>query len=597
MTGKPCLMQAVFEPVQPLTRPILARILTAVLAGLLAGLAGCKDNTSPDAATASASIETFSVVEASIPEIQAALAAGHVSSRQLVEQYLQRIGMYEIDLRATMAVNPDALAIADELDRERAEGKLRGPLHGIPIALKDNIHTTDMPTTGGAIAFEAFTPPYEATIVKNLRDAGAIIFAKTTLTELANWVATGMPDNYNALRGYAMNPYEPRNDPRAGFNDGRPVMSPGGSSSGIGTAVSFWAASVGTQTSGSLVIPSNNNRLVGIDPTIGRLSRHGIIPITMDQDSAGPMARTVAGAAIMLGAMENPGNKDRNDPAIGLCKTPTDHDFTPYLKKDGLSGKRIGIPRAFFYEAVTPPGQNQARGGLSTEAATLMAEAITVLRQQGAEVVDPVEIPSHVATNADDNQLLFGNCYDVVNARGKDDNCSVVMKYGMKRDFNKWLASLGDAAPVASLAALREFNLANSQRNAIKYEQAELDISDEMDVERDRQRYQADRAKDLRLTRTQGIDAVLKEHDLDALFVPSWFAENIADKAGYPQIIVPYGSTPYETSPPLPAGFDAAPLPYGVTFVGTACSEPKLIEMAYGFEQATLKRVPPPAFP
>ena len=524
-----------------------------------------------------------------------ALAEGRVTSRELVDQYLQRIALYELDLNATLAVNHAAQATADQLDAERREGKLRGPLHGIPIALKDNIHTVEMPTTGGAIALEGFVPPYPATIVENLKDAGAIIFAKTTLTELANWVATGMPDNYNALRGYGMNPYDPRRDPRADFDDGRPVMSPGGSSSGIGTAVSFWAGSVGTQTSGSLVIPSNNTMLVGIDPTIGRLSRHGIIPITMDQDSAGPMARTVAGGAILLGAMENPDNADPNDPAIGACEQVPGRDYTAFLDPDGLSGARIGVPRAYYYDPITPPGQEQARGGLGPEAAALMEEAIAVLESKGAEVVDPVVIPSHIAPDPDDNQLLFGNCYDT-QVRGNDADCSIVMKYGMKRDFNRWLQSLGDSAPVPSLTALREFNASRSERNAIKYGQQELDFSDEMDVERDRARYQADRAKDLRLTRTQGIDAALEGDNLDALLIPSWFGEQLADKAGYPQIIVPFGSVPVSLDPPLPDGFDPAPMPFGVTFMGTACSEPVLIRLAYAFEQATGRRAAPSAF-
>jgi amidase len=540
--------------------------------------------------------ESFSVRDATIPDIQKALKEGAVTSEQLVAQYLQRIALYELELRATLAVNPKALDIARQMDAERKAGKLRGPLHGIPIALKDNIHTTDMPTTGGAVAFEGYMPPYEATIVSNLEAAGAIIFAKTTLTELANWVATGMPDNYNALRGYAMNPYEPRRDPREGMDDGRPVMSPGGSSSGIGTAVGFWAGSVGTQTSGSLLIPSNNNMLVGIDPTIGRLSRHGIIPITMDQDSAGPMTRSVAGAAILLGAMESPESSDPNDPAVGTCNAPPNRDYTTFLNADGLKGARIGIPRAYYYEPVTPPGAEGPRGGLSPEAAALMDEVIAILEAKGAVIVDPAVIPSHVAESPGDNQLLFGNCYDT-QVRGNDDDCSVVMKYGMKRDFNEWLESLGDSAPVSTLSELRHFNEAHPQRNAIKYAQQELDFSDEMDVERDRERYEADRAKDLRLTRTEGIDAALEADRLDALLIPSWAGEQLADKAGYPQVIVPFGAVPLELDPALPEGFDPAPMPFGVSFMGTACSEPRLIELAYAFEQATKRRVPPPRFP
>ncbi|KAA9130445.1 amidase [Marinihelvus fidelis] len=556
---------------------------------------GCQ--TTPDEYTATHQDISFSVVDTTIPEIQQALQSGRVTSRELVDQYLQRIALYELDLRATMAVNHRAQAIADQLDEERREGIIRGPLHGIPIALKDNIHTIDMPTTAGAMAFEGFIPPYEATIVTNLKRAGAIIIAKTTMTELANWVATGMPDNYSALRGdYGMNPYDPRRDPRKGFNDGRPVMSPGGSSSGIGTAASFWAGNVGTQTSGSLVIPSNNNMLVGIDPTIGRLSRHGIIPITLDQDSAGPMTRTVAGAAIMLGAMENAENHDDNDPAIGTCEAVPNHDYTAFLDKDGLRGARIGVPRAFYYDPVTPPGETEPRGGLKPGGLARMNEVIAVLKANGAIIVDPVVVPSHVATNPDDNQLLFGNCYDT-QVRGNDQDCSIVMKYGMKRDFNHWLASLGDTAPVVSLAALREFNASHPQLNAIKYDQQELDFSDEMDIERDRERYETDRAKDLRLTRAQGIDAALQSANLDALLIPAWLGEQLADKAGYPQIIVPYGTYPLTFDPPLPEGFLPAEMPYGVTFMGTACSEPELIRLAYSFEQNTKRRVPPPLFP
>src|SRR5207247_2080645 len=217
----------------------------------------------------------FRIVEATIPEMQSAMKAGRLTSRELVTQYLIRIATYEDRVNAALAVNPHALDEADQMDRERAQGRLRGPLHGIPIALKDNIHTTTMPTTGGALAFAGYVPPYEATLTKNLRDAGAIIIAKTGLTELANWVAgapTPMPGNFNAVGGFAFNPYDPRPDPREGTFDGRPALQTGGSSSGVGTAASFWAANVGTDTGGSVISPSNANMLVGIRPTIGRIS-------------------------------------------------------------------------------------------------------------------------------------------------------------------------------------------------------------------------------------------------------------------------------------------------------------------------------------
>jgi len=263
----------------------------------------------------------FNVVEVGIPEMRDAMAKGRVTSREIVAQYLIRIATYEHRVHAAVAINPRALAEAEQLDRERAEGRVRGPLHGIPVALKDNIHTTDMPTTGGALAFAGYVPPYEATLTKNLKDAGAIIIAKTGLTELANWVAgnpTPMPGNYNAVGGFGYNPYDPRPDPRDQTFDGRPALQTGGSSSGIGTAASFWAANVGSDTGGSVISPSNANMLVGIRPTIGRISRYGVIPITADHDTAGPMTRTVADAAIMLGALEG-ASPDPNDAATTTC--------------------------------------------------------------------------------------------------------------------------------------------------------------------------------------------------------------------------------------------------------------------------------------
>src|SRR6266849_4383181 len=295
----------------------------------------------------------FTVVEATIPQLQDALKEKRVTSRELVEQYLLRIAMYNDKLHATIAVNPKALEEADQLDIERAQGKLRGPLHGIPIALKDNIHTTHIPTTGGALAFIGYVPPYEATLTQNLREGGAIILAKTGMTELANWVAgapTPMPANYNAVGGFGFNPYDPRRDPREKQDDGRPALSTGGSSSGIGTAANFWAGNVGSETSGSILSPSNQNMLAGIKPTVGRISRYGIIPITADQDTAGPMAKSVADAAILLGVLES-SSPDPNDPATKTCAPAPGRDYTAFLKRDGLKGARIGIPRVSYYDA------------------------------------------------------------------------------------------------------------------------------------------------------------------------------------------------------------------------------------------------------
>ncbi len=541
--------------------------------------------------------EPFSVVEASIADMRKAMEEGRITSREIVQQYLTRIALYEDRFNAAIHVNPNALEEAAALDRERAGGRIRGPLHGIPIALKDNVHTTDMPTTGGAVAFEGLIPPYEATLTKNLRAAGAIILAKTTLTELANWVAgapTPMPGNYSGLSGYALNPYDPRRDPRPQTADGRPVMGTGGSSSGAGTALSFWAANVGTETSGSILNPANQNMLAAVKPTVGRISRYGIIPITADQDTAGPMARSVADAAILLGVLESAA-PDPNDAATTRCTPPPGRDYTPHLKRDGLRGARIGIPRAFFYASATAPGTTGPRGGLSPEQMKVMAAAIDVLKAEGATIVDPADIPSILDPDPANNFLTWGICHRADDVKGKDDHCSVVFKYGMKRDFNAWLATLGAAAPVTSLTMLREYNQANVARGTLKYGQAALDISDEMDVERDRARYEADRAKDLALSATHGIDEVMKAHALDALLFPGSSGAPIAAKPGYPTVIVPFGMIPNAPTPPLPEGFGARPVPYGVSFTGLACAEPRLLELAYAFEQATRRRVPPPS--
>ena len=600
------------------------------------------------------SAAAFSVFEASISDMQAAMKSGRTTSYEIVQQYLTRIATYEDKLHAAITVNPHALEEADARDRERAQGRIRGPLHGIPIAVKDNVHTTDMPTSGGALAFDGMVPPYEATLTKNLRDAGAIIIAKTGMTELANYIANAMPTNYNAVHGYGFNPYDPRRDPRT-TADGRPVLQTGGSSSGVGTAANFWAGNVGTETSGSILSPSNQNMLAAVKPTVGRISRYGVIPITADQDTPGPMAKYVTDVAIMLGVLEG-GSPDPNDEATKQCTPPPGRDYTRLLRIDGLKGARIGIPRASFYDPITLPGSERPRGGLNPSQAKVMEDAIAALKAAGAVIIDPVEIPSVVAKDPKDNLLLAGQ--------------SSVLSYGMKRDFNKWLASLGPIAPVKSLTELREWNKAHEKMGTIKYGQALLDASDAIDLEKDRAKYEEDRARDVRLGGTNGIDAAVKANNLDALLFPGPGSAGVASKPGYPTVLVPFGmipnvpnpggrggappagaaaattapattaptttapapappTTPATTPPatttsattspasstttsatttasaatpatppppplPFPPGFDAKPQPYGVGFTGPACSEPKLLQLAYAFEQSTKKRTPPP---
>jgi len=571
-------------------KPLLSGAL--ILTGLAAGALPAQRRTT------AAPVAPFTVVEASVADLRAALEQKRTTSREIVLQYLTRIAKYEDRINAIVTVNPNALAIADSMDRERAAGRIRGPLHGIPVALKDNIHTTDMPTTGGALAFADLVPPYEATLTKNLKAAGAIILAKTQLTELANWVASGMPGNYTGLTGYGFNPYDPRRDPREPSFDGRPVLGTGGSSSGAGTNVSFWVGNVGTETSGSILSPSHQNMLVGIKPTVGRISRHGVIPISADQDTPGPMTRTVADAAIMLGVLEG-ATPDSSDEATRKCPPPAGRDYTRFLNPEGLRGKRIGIPRAFFYDRVTA-GSAQPRGGLTDPQKAVMDSVIAVLKLRGAIIVDPANIPSVVDTVAANNFLNWNVCGGLEQAKGRDADCSIAFKYGMKRDFDAWLRSLGSKAPVKTLTELRQWNIAHQRAGSIKYGQANLDVSDEMNLQADRAKYDADRRKDVLLSATNGIDAVVKTHQLDALLFPGVASANIGARPGYPTITVPYAMLPV---PPgtganaFPAGFEPKPAPYGVSFTGSACSEPKLIEIAFAFEQATKKRVPPPLFP
>jgi amidase len=537
--------------------------------------------------------QPFAVVEASIADMRRGMDEGRTTSREIVAQHLLRIALHEERVNAAITVNPAALREAEERDRERAQGKVRGPLHGIPIALKDNIHTLDMPTTGGVLAFRDLRPPYEATLTRLLRDAGAVILAKTVMTELGHWVGDE-PGNYNAVSGHAMNPYDPRRDPRPATFDGRPALSTGGSSSGAGTATSFWVANVGTETSGSILFPANLTMLAAIKPTVGRISRHGIIPLTADQDTAGPMARSVADAAILLGVLEGPAPDPNDEAATRTCTPPPNRDYTAFLRADALKGARIGIPRAYFYNRAGIPGSNEPRGGLNPERARIMAEAIAALQEQGAVIVDPANLPSVLAPDRERNVLAWEICEK---AKGSDADCSTVLKYGFKRDFNRWLASLGAAAPVKTLTELREWNRTHERAGAIRYGQGLLDISDELHVEQDRARYEADRARGLRLAGEQGIDAAFVEHRLDALLFPGSSGADVAAIPGYPTVIVPFGLVPNAPRVAFPPDFDAKPAPFGVSFTARACSEPRLIALAYAFEQATKRRVPPPDLP
>jgi amidase len=536
------------------------------------------------------------LVEATINDIQKALQTRLITTEQLVQMYLHRIAAYDEGaphLNSYLYWNANqALAAARQSDAERRRGNIKSPLFGIPVVLKDNVDTFDMPTTAGSVALTGSIPPDDAFITRKVRAAGAIIIGKATLTEFANFLTNGMPAGYSSLGGYGFNPFDPRPDPRADapFNDGRPALSPGGSSSGPGIAVSANLATVGigTETSGSILSPGTQNLVVGIKPTVGLVSRDGIIPITADQDTAGPLARTVTDAAILLGVIAG---FDPSDPATAACLVPGKcfTNYTQFLNPGALKGARIAVPY-FSYWTNTSGTVN-----LNSSQQQVINDAIAVLREQGAFVQEHADIPTQPSLNA------FGGC----GTHGQQ-NCSTVLLYGFKRDLNAYLASLGPGAPVHTLADVIAYNNAHAPES-IKYGQVlavESDLFDIAPGSADTLRYQNDRAMDLALSRG-GLDAIYNgpdgipgtADDFDAILFAANRGANIAARAGYPSIVVPAGFVENAPTPPFPDGFNAQPAPYGVTFSGRAFSEPRLIGLAYAFEQATKHRRAPLSVP
>jgi amidase len=507
------------------------------------------------------------LVEATVSELQQAMATGLLTSEQLVRMYLARIAAYDQagpGVNAFLSVNPNAEAEARQLDARRPPGLSRRPLYGIPVLLKDNIDTAGMPTTAGSVALAGSLPPDDAFITRKLRAAGAILLGKATLTEFANFIAIGMPTGYSSLGGFGLNPYDPRVLPGG---DGRPVLQTGGSSSGpgIGVSANLVTVAVGTETSGSILSPASANGVVGIKPTVGLVSRDGILPITADQDTAGPLARTVADAALLLGAIAG---FDLADPATVPCLLPGRcfGDYTPFLDRKALRGARIAV--------VTPIPANRAN---------IMNAAIDLLHAEGAEVeLLPAPFPAQL-----------GSCVSVPPPPG----CSTVLLYGLKRDLGAYLAAT-PGAPRKTLAEIIAFN--RSYALPPKYGQAILEAAEQLDVapgSADTLRYLADLAEDRARSRGaldavyNGPDGIRGTADDFAAILAS--ANNFAAapaKAGYPSITVPGGFVP--PTPPI-----AQPFPSGVTFTGPAFSEPTLIGLAYAFEQATHHRKPPASTP
>jgi amidase len=496
----------------------------------------------------------FELEELTIADLHARLDSGQDTVRSLVQKYIGRIEALDRQgpaLRHVLEVNPDALEIADRLDAERRSRRPRGPLHGIPVLVKDNVGTADrMTTTAGSLALEGSVAPKDAFVARQLRAAGAVILGKTNLSEWANFRSTHSSSGWSGRGGQGRNPYAlDRN--------------PSGSSSGTGGAItaSYAAVGVGSETDGSIVSPSNNCGLVGIKPTLGLVSRAGIVPLAHSQDTAGPMARTVADAAILLGALVGP---DPDDRVTAVANKKGEPDYTRFLDLDGLKGARIGIPRKAMY-GQNPPADRITEG------------AIEVLRRLGAVIVDPADLPSPDKFGKSEFDVLL---------------------YEFKADLNAYLAGLGPKAPARTLKDLIAFNEQHKDRE-MPYFGQEIFVQAQEKGPLTEAKYKNALATCRQWTRTLGIDAVMTKHRLDAFFAPTSSPATLIDLvngdygpggsssfaavAGYPHIT-------------LPGGFVFG-LPVGVSFFGRPFSEPKLIRFAYAFEQATRHRRAPKFLP
>ena len=499
-------------------------------------------------------VASFELDEATVADLQKRMGSGQDSARSLVEKYAARIEAVDRQgpqLRSVLEINPDALAIADKLDEERKAGKVRGPLHGIPVLIKDNIGTADrMNTTAGSLALIGATPASDAHIVRRLRDAGAVLLGKTNLSEWANFRSTHSSSGWSGRGGQCRNPYALDRDPS-------------GSSSGSGsaTASSLCAIAVGTETDGSIVSPSNNCALVGVKPTVGLVSRTGIIPISHTQDTAGPMTRTVTDAALLLTALAG---FDAADSATRNLAGKAATDYTMFLDAKGLAGLRIGVPRKKLY-------------GQSPAADALVEAAIADMKRLGAVIVDPA---------------------DIATAGETDDSEFEVLLYEFKADLNAYLASLGARTSYRTLKELIRFNQDNRQRE-MPYFAQEIFEKAEAKGPLTEKAYLDALAKDVRLSRKEGIDKTMDQHKLDALVAPTSSPATLIDLvnggygpggssslpaiAGYPDITVPCGY--------------AFGLPVGMSIFGRAWSEPTLLKIAFAYEQATRHRHAPKFLP
>jgi amidase len=518
------------------------------------------------------------VENATIGELRQALSTGDATAAGLVEAYVARIAAYDRAgprLDAVREVNPDAPAIATQSDA--TEPATRRPLEGIPILIKDNIATADVQhTTAGSLALEGARAKDDATVVKLLRQAGAVILGKANLTEFANIIAIDMPAGYSSLGGQVKNPYAPELDDK-----GVPIVPPGGSSSGSAVAVAagLAAAAIGTETSGSLLSPASQNGVVTVKPTVGLLSRTGIVPIAHSQDTAGPLTRTVRDAAILLNVLAA---ADPLDPATAELQRPA--DYTSFLDRDGLKGARIGVP-----SDPSDPANDFYYGALPQRADAVMREAAAVLEREGATVVH-ANIPTAGWIGGPGTEMAILNRNPESPTKNQPARRPIVFVYELKHDLNLYLRDWVAGTGMASLADIIAFNAAHADR-ALRFGQdiflaAEATRGDLSELE-----YISARLMDLRASRTLGLDAYMDEHRLDAVLFPAAAGAAIAAKAGYPSVQVPAGFI---------AGIrdkETPDYPYGATFTGRAWSEPVLLRLAYAFEQATQARRPPPGLP
>ena len=490
----------------------------------------------------------------SLTELQSLLASGELTSFELVAAYLDQIELLDRagpTLNAIIEINPQAQEIAAALDRERAKGCTRGPLHGIPIVIKDNIETADgMTTTAGSLALEGQIAAQDAFLVERLRAAGALILAKANLSEWANFRSTRSVSGWSSRGGQTRNPYALD-------------RSPCGSSSGsaVAVAANLCAAAVGTETDGSIICPAQANGVVGIKPTLGLVSRSGVIPIAHSQDTAGPIARSVADAAVLLGALTGADSRDPvTQESVGRAFT----DYTPFLKPEGLRGARIGVIRDWF--------------GDHPLVDHLMEDHLVLFKEQGAELVDLAKIEAFTKLGETELEVLY---------------------YEFKADLNAYLAGLPPEARVHNLEELVVFNEQNSERVMPYFGQERMLKALEKGPLSDDAYLQALQTNH-RLTRDEGLDALLREHDLQALVAPS----------GGPAWLVDYvygdsSKGPDTTSPPAVSGYphitvlagQVCGLPVGLSFIGTAYSEPVLLRLAYAFEQAAQARQAPRYLP